>query len=328
MKAAFIARHGVTKCPRQEHVSPPIPKAPSHRDDAPVKAERIQKVDTKPPKPQSTRDLGSKPVLMWVPVSELHIDSHYQRNVSTKRGQAVIKDIVANFQWPLFQPITITQRDESGYWVIDGQHRMLAAQQVNIREIPAVLLENLTQAQQARAFAGINGKRVSVNAYAIHHAMIAAEDQISVRLASICAKSDVSIPRYPKMVAVAKPNETMAIAALKTAMKVHGDDALIWALRLIRATYPDEPGMITAYAVKILSRFYSIHADYPISDAVMQEVLLDLDLDRVRDDAAESANGSDRVTWAIARLAQLYNGALPAGKQKLPATSLAEKAQD
>ncbi len=258
---------------------------------------------------------------MWVPATELHINQSYQRNVSTKRGQAVIKDIVAHFQWPLFQPITITQRDEAGYWVIDGQHRMIAAQQIGIREIPAVLLDNLTSAQQALAFAGINGKRVSVNAYAIHHAMVAAEDPLSARLAAICEKTGVSIPRYPKMATVSKPNETMAIAALKTAMRVHGDDALIWALRLLRDVYPDEPGMITATAVRLLSAFYAAYADFPIHDNTIQSVLLDKDLDQLREEASQrSTNSTGRTPWMIAALAEAYNEALPAGRHALPIT--------
>ena len=316
LKADFIAKRGITRCPPAGRVEPAQASLPRPVQTAAAPIAPIQRAPIQ-------RDLGTKPVLMWVPTSELHINHAYQRTVSTKRGQAVIKDIVNAFQWPLFQPVTITQREEAGYWVIDGQHRMLAAQQIGIREIPAVLLDNLTPAQQALAFAGINGKRVSVNAYAIHHAMIAAEDPLSVRLAAVCEKTGISIPKYPKMLSVIKPNETLAIAAMKAAMKKHGDDALIWALRTIRNAFRDESGTITANSVRFLSGFYAEYADYPIHEDTILELLLDKDPEQMREECmSKAATSPDRTKLMITMLASAYNAARPAGKAALPAAEI------
>lgn len=111
-----------------------------------------------------------KPQLAWVPVGQLHINRGYQRDADTRAGGKVIAGICSNFKWALFQPVILTKRSEGGYWVIDGQHRFLAALQLKLPEIPAMVANLPTDAAQAQAFIAINTARVNMNSLAIHHA--------------------------------------------------------------------------------------------------------------------------------------------------------------
>lgn len=265
-------------------------------------------------------ELGSKPVLMWVPVDSLHVDYSYQRAVSAKRGERVIADIVTKFNWPLFQPITITKRDDGGYWVIDGQHRFLAAQKLAIREIPASLVELPTSHEKASAFVQINSSRVSINALAVHQAKVVAGDPISVRLQACCDKADVQIPRYPKPLTIIKPNETMAVKQMITVMTQFGDDALIWTLRILRHAYPDTAGGLSSQFIRLLSNFYNTYQDYYIHEADFIETLAAYCYDDLMDEARELHDKTSHrlsVPDIIEVLVEAYNDVCPPEK-KLP----------
>lgn len=240
LKAEFIASRGVTRI-EAVRISEPPPSI-----DVPAAR--------KPPKPRAERpmnvtpahDRGSKPRMIWAPVSYLHVDERYQRHISTKRGEAVIREIVENFRWKLFQPVTICPREENGYWLIDGQHRVEAAKLAGIKEVPAILIEGLTLEERAKVFAGINGSRVAMNPLTIFHAMLAAGDPVCLRVSAACAAAGVVIPRSSKLRAHMKPEEATCIASLRRIMLKYGDTALTNILKSIRKKYPRDIGMITA----------------------------------------------------------------------------------
>jgi len=239
LKAAFIAKNGVK---RIEPVKVPLPP--------PV-------LEKAPPKPAPkiiepiNLDPGLKPMLTWLPIGQLHANEAYQRPTTTTRGQRVIRDIVENFQWKLFSIVTVTRREEGGYWLIDGQHRTIGAKLRGIDKVPAIVIPDLTPEEQARTFAGINGKRVSVNPYAIHHAMLAAGDETAQRIARVCERAGVKIPRYPKSATQGLlPDETMALAAIKEGIKRHGEDLVAGVLTSIRKAYPTTPGKLNRDDIK------------------------------------------------------------------------------
>ncbi len=258
---------------------------------------------------------SAKPILMWIKPDDLHINEKYQRAVSTKRGMAVIKNIAEKFDWALFLPIAVTRREEGGYWVIDGQHRVLAARRIPLDEVPAVVLDIKGTRAQACAFVGINAQRVNMHALAIHHAMVSAGDELAVRLHKCCEIAGVSIPRYPKQVTIMKPHETLSVANLKSAMKIHGDDALIWALRILRAAYPNEAGYISGGYIRVLASFYSRHADHPIHE---DTVIMLVGENMVTDFFDEEQSSVPRITAAVQGLTERYNQERPQGKRALP----------
>lgn len=241
LKRDFIAKKGVKKVP-MAHELAPKPDIEQAWNPAYAKRMRAMAEKTKEVKPV-VMDAGPKPMLTWLPIDQLHVNEEYQRPSTTKRGQQVIRGIVEHFQWKLFSIVTVTPRANGGYWLIDGQHRTIAAKLRGIEEVPAIVLQQLTPEEQARTFAGINGKRVSVNPYAIHHAMLAAGDETAVRIDRVCEAAGVVIPRYPKSSNQnLKPEECMALGEIKRGIKKYGDDLVIGVLKAIRTTYPTTVG--------------------------------------------------------------------------------------
>lgn len=258
--------------------------------------------------------MSNKPVMMWLSPDELHINEQYQRTISTKRGQTIIRGIAEEFDWALFLPLVVTTRAEGGYWVIDGQHRLAGAKAKPLDEVPVVLMDIKTASDQARAFVGINARRVNMHALAIHHAMVAAGDPLAVGVQNCCDKAGVVIPRYPKMLSVIKPNETMALATLKSTFNICGPDALIWSLRILRAAYADEPGQLSGGYIRGLATFFNAHQDHHVDEKTVIWIVSDY----MYSDFLEGEDDGRTVFNAVEGMTARYNTMKPAGKPLLP----------
>lgn len=267
-------------------------------------------------------DYGQKPELIWVPVSDLHIDHDYQRQVSTKAGCRVIRRLSKSFHWSRFQPITISRRDlGGGYWVIDGQHRMLAAREMGLDEIPACLVQLDNKPEQASAFVDINSDRVKINVLAIHHAQVVSGDKMACRIKFCCDKAGVSIPRYPKMTGLIKPHESMAIGTMKVIILKYGDDALIWALRLLRTAYSDDAGMLVKENISYLAMIYNKYQDYYIKEDALIKAIVDMDIEQNRFIARRNGCTGNAVhTVIVHAIIRAYNKLMPVAKH-LPLNS-------
>lgn len=277
-----------------------------------------------------TIEHGTKPVLTWVPVSLLHVDHNYQRSADTRRSKKIISEIAANFSWPLFQPITITQREEAGYWVVDGQHRMRAALQCGIREVPAALIELQGGVEQAKAFISINQSRVIMNSLALHHAALAAGDEKALMIKRVCDTVGVEVPRYPKPAEALKVNETLSVGGIERFVRDFGEAAVIWALRQLRAAYPDIPGKLSSLHLRTMTIMFVTYQDYVINEAKLKQALADTDLEDLLDDVRSRFKHStvgQRQRELVWMLAQEYNSHVPKAKQ-LPSPEKAVVAKE
>lgn len=109
-----------------------------------------------------TRDLGETPKasdflaeVINVKVSSLFVDHRYQRGVK----KASVKRLVDGWTWKRYLPIIISPRGGSGvdrYAIIDGQQRFMAAQEIGIEELPAIMIVAASLELEAELFVGAN----------------------------------------------------------------------------------------------------------------------------------------------------------------------------
>lgn len=72
-----------------------------------------------------------------LPIGKLDVISH-QRKASDPHVKRVIGSIE---RVGFVAPVVVVERDDaSGYWIIDGQHRFLAATELGLRSLPAVIV--------------------------------------------------------------------------------------------------------------------------------------------------------------------------------------------
>ncbi|HSQ87990.1 DUF6551 family protein [Romboutsia sp.] len=74
---------------------------------------------------------------MWLDVNQLLIDEETQRGIMTSQVERIIRD----FNPSSFGRITVSKRDD-GYYVVNGQHRLMALKKIGVRQAPCIVIEN------------------------------------------------------------------------------------------------------------------------------------------------------------------------------------------
>lgn len=202
-------------------------------------------------------DIGAPPELAWLPVDKLSVDPSYQRTLETRRSQALIEKIAANFRWVAFQAV-LTVKTADGWTVIDGQHRVEAAKRCGVERVPAVVVVARSVAEQAAAFVQANLDRVTVTPYALHHARLAAGDPAAQAIDRCCRASGLSIPRYPLAVDNMKPGQTMALGSIGRAVKQLGEEDATIVFKSITAALGQQAGSIRAPLVLALTQLWAL----------------------------------------------------------------------
>ncbi len=131
-------------------------------------------------------DLGMKPGLAWLPISNLRIDGAYQREI-LRNGARNIGKIARHFDWSLFGIVVVANVGDNLFAIVDGQHRTIAAAMRGIFEVPCIIIE-ASPGKQAEAFAAINGAVTAISNLAIFAAEVTAGKPEAVALRDACAE--------------------------------------------------------------------------------------------------------------------------------------------
>ena len=113
-------------------------------------------------------------------------------------------------------------------------------------EVPAVVVSAASMAEQAAAFVQANLARVTVNAFALHHANLAARAEDALQINRICKAVCLTIPRYPIPADKLKPGETLALATIGRLAKLYGEEEAILTLRSVTQAYAAQAGGLRA----------------------------------------------------------------------------------
>jgi len=94
----------------------------------------------------------------YIPVSDLNVDSRYQRVEEIDWAQ--VHDIAENFNADQLEVVTVARRANGSNWLVDGQHRWLGATEHDPDFIlPARVLQSQGLAWEADLYTRLNSKR-------------------------------------------------------------------------------------------------------------------------------------------------------------------------
>jgi ParB-like chromosome segregation protein Spo0J len=143
---------------------------------------------------------GEPPQVSWEPCCALQADPAYQRSIDSRASQKLIRKIAEEWDWRLCAPLTVSHRADSdgqmAYWVIDGQHRLAAAElRGDILELPCIISQFESFEAEALAFVAINRDRKSVTALDRFHARVAAGEAQAIEIRDLVKAAGLSIAR-------------------------------------------------------------------------------------------------------------------------------------
>ncbi len=210
-------------------------------------------------KPCQTFDPGPVPIVQWVSIASLLIDPEYQREIG-RRGRVNVGRIAAEFRWSKFAPVIVAAVEGGRFAIVDGQHRVTAAILRGIESVPCQII-HADRAEQAAAYAAVNGNVTYTTPAQLHHARVTAGEPSAVELTRVCAAAEVVVIRRNALTREMGKGETQAVAALRRCLREFGATTLITSLQCITQTGDGNAGCVRAIIIEaICETLYSCQA--------------------------------------------------------------------
>lgn len=126
------------------------------------------------------RKVGSKEqgVFMDIKKEDLRVDHTYQRDGNTAKAKKIAKQ----WDWVACGAIAVSMRDSDKFYVIDGQHRVLASLEIEeITTLPCIVFELGSVSKEANGFLTGQTVRTALTAVDKHRAMLAISDPVAIK---------------------------------------------------------------------------------------------------------------------------------------------------
>ena len=279
---------------------------------------------------------GEKPVLEWVPLDKMGIDSSYQRSLDSPISQSLIRRIAQFWDWNLCQPLTVARRVFGPLRVVDGQHRLAAARlRGDIEALPCVIAAYASAGDEAAAFVALNQQRRPLVKLDLFKAALAAEDQTAVALSQMILNAGLTVAPHTNYT-VWKPGMFAHITPLDNAYRGLGEKVAAAALNALAEAFRGE---VLRYAGPIYSGVAGFiasecviggeHEEAEVARAVRHKVLVTALRSLPQADWKTAIlhemalSGSRRYVAAKAVVAARYalcGGRAPRAEPKLPTT--------
>ena len=120
---------------------------------------------------------------LMIPKQELEVDHAYQRN---KINQRRVDELCRAWDWIACGCLVVALREDNKWFVMDGQHRKLAAdQRSDIQDLPCLVFEPSGRREEALGFLAINQGRLVVGSLDRYRAALMAGDKTAFAVESM-----------------------------------------------------------------------------------------------------------------------------------------------
>lgn len=114
---------------------------------------------------------------MDVDKNMLNVDDSYQRSHSTEK----VLELASNWSFVACGSICVGEREDGSLWVIDGQHRVIAARKRHdIKTLPCLVFETTGSQEEAKGFLNTNANRKPISSISQFKAAVTAGDEIAI----------------------------------------------------------------------------------------------------------------------------------------------------
>lgn len=179
-------------------------------------------------------------------VNELRTDYSYQRPLDMKRA----KKIANEFSEDLFGIITVSKRNDGGFYIIDGNTRVAAARIYGKDRVLCRIIYGLDQSQEADIFGRLNKTQKSVSGNEQLRADITAGKAEAVAYKRILDLSGVKYTFMNSNGGNGDPKTFVAHSTGRDIMKKHGQERLLQTLRIVNESgHPLQGWLVVGVAV-------------------------------------------------------------------------------
>lgn len=243
----------------------------------------------------------------YIALAALKVDYGYQRRPTATR----VKKLAREYDPHKVGVVSVAQRGQSGFFVIDGQHRILAAKDpacaVKIESVPCWVYEVSGIAEEAALFKALNDSAKVQALDEFKASVVSGDDAEAAKLDSIVRALGWKIGWAP--------GEVSCVKALRRSFRMpHGEHAVKSALTACKAAYGEPPiGEVFEGLARVFARYNGTIEPKRMSDVLASRVGGQA---RLRGDGRTLAdvNGS-RVAEGVAEaIRNTYNKGLRANR--------------
>ena len=127
-----------------------------------------------------------------LPVNILHVDHEYYQRTDVR--DAALEKIAANWSWPVCGAVTVSERPDGTFWLLDGQRRWLAAlKRGDISNLPCMVYRFDNVVDETNTFLRINKDRISVKLRDRHRANLTLSDDTALSVKTFVERSGRSL---------------------------------------------------------------------------------------------------------------------------------------
>lgn len=127
--------------------------------------------------------------LRMIHKKDLFVHPAYQREMNALK----VKEITSEWSWIGLGALIVAERDGK-LWVVDGQHRCLAAlRRSDITQLPCVVFKTKGVIEEARGFLLANANRKPITALGKHKALVASEDSIATTVNEMLVSNGLTL---------------------------------------------------------------------------------------------------------------------------------------
>lgn len=167
-----------------------------------------------------------------VPLELFALDPEYQREINSKKLHAIIRE------WNLEEEcdfLEVSYRDGK-FYIIDGQHRYMAAKYLGEKELPCIIFTGLTQKDEAIRFARQNRNAKKPSIYDEFKANICngndsiPEVKIDMQIKEICDCYKVQVKKAGRMNTA---EMCLRLSPARDTVRIKGVDCFKWIMKTI-----------------------------------------------------------------------------------------------
>ena len=197
-----------------------------------------------------------------IPTEELFVDTYQRINIKMPK----VLRIVNQFDPGILGIIKVSRRDGK-YYVIDGQHRVLACKMMNVSTMKAEVIEGLTIEEEAEKFLkmnGANGEVTPLSAFDVFNAKVVAKQPIAVSVKDIVESHGFAIGY----------GNVMSVKKLMRLHDKYGALILDRAFKVIRKAWNGDKSALNSYVMSGVIEFVATYDGIPAySDVALAKQL-------------------------------------------------------
>jgi hypothetical protein len=190
-----------------------------------------------------------------IAVEELKISDAYQRTIITARVNRIAK----NLDQDAFGSLTVGQRRDGSYWVVDGMQRLTAARKLDIAMVPCDVFDSDGQEHEARVFRLKNRERTNVSAVSLFRAQMTEGDEQTLSIAAVVKDAGLKLALREE---AARWPYIRAVKALERSFQRVGGEGLRKAFALLDQAWTGEDGSVQGDMIEGMCYFIKKHPDY------------------------------------------------------------------